>query len=202
MQVWCSHYETRCVFVAARRPGGAVRLRQPPALGRGPADGRRVPRRPAFYYFAAGSRAPERVKLSADQIADLMPSTAPATGASPSTGCEPLGSEALRAAASCCWTARNRGRAGALHQVAGRDRADARLAWRPARPAASDEGRARSPASPRTRSGPSCTRPTSAWAASGSRPGCSPPARAPIPGSASARCARSSAATSSPSTPT
>ena len=83
----------------------------------------------------------------------------------------------------------------ARDQVFGRDRAHASF-HRGVR--AGDRTDARGdadPASPRTRSGPSCTTATSPGAASGSRPGSSPRDRAPTPGSGSVRCASSSAAT-------
>ncbi|HKY95978.1 MAG TPA: Xaa-Pro peptidase family protein [Kiloniellales bacterium] len=72
MQVWCSHYETRCVFVALDGPVVLFDYANHPHLAEGlpTVDEYRV--LPSFYYFSAGSRAPERVKLFADQIDDLM----------------------------------------------------------------------------------------------------------------------------------
>lgn len=72
MQVWCSHYETRCVFVALDGPVVLFDYANHPHLAEGlpTVDEYRV--LPSFYYFSAGSRAPERVVRFADQIADLM----------------------------------------------------------------------------------------------------------------------------------
>ena len=72
---------------------------------------------------------------------------------------------------------------------------------RPARRDARDAGAAARRASPSRRSGRICTPRTSRAAASGSRPGCWPRARAPTPGSRSAAAGRSRRATWWASTP-
>ncbi len=72
MQVWCAHYETRCVFVAAEGPVVLFDYADHPHLAEGlpTVDEYRV--MPSFYYFAAGSRAEERARRFAGQIADLV----------------------------------------------------------------------------------------------------------------------------------
>ena len=72
MQVWCAHYETRCVFVATEGPVVLFDYNQSPHLAEGlpTVDEYRV--MPAFYYMAAGSRAEDRARAFGDQIADLV----------------------------------------------------------------------------------------------------------------------------------
>jgi Xaa-Pro dipeptidase len=72
MQVWCSHYETRCVFVAADGPLVLFDYANHPHLAEGlpGVDEYRV--MPSFYYFTAGSNAEDRARRFGDQIADLM----------------------------------------------------------------------------------------------------------------------------------
>ena len=72
MQVWCSHYETRCVFVATDGPlilfdyGNYPHLAEDLPL----INEYRVNK--SFYYFTAGPRWPERAQMFADEIADLV----------------------------------------------------------------------------------------------------------------------------------
>ena len=72
MQVWCAHYETRCVFVPTEGPVVLFDYSHHPHLAEGlpTIDEYRV--MPSFYYFTAGSRAEERSAMFGDQIADLM----------------------------------------------------------------------------------------------------------------------------------
>ncbi len=72
MQVWSSHYETRCVFVPAEGPVVLFDYADHPHLAEGlpTVDEYRV--MPSFYYFTAGSRSEERARQFGDQIADLM----------------------------------------------------------------------------------------------------------------------------------
>ena len=72
MQVWCSHYETRCVFVATEGPVVLFDYGDYPHLAEGlpTVDEYRVNK--SFYFFTAGSRASERAGLFADEIADLV----------------------------------------------------------------------------------------------------------------------------------
>ena len=72
MQIWCSHYETRCVFVSLDGPVVLFDYSNHPYLAEGIStiDEYRV--LPAFYFFGAGNRGGEFVKEFAAQIADLM----------------------------------------------------------------------------------------------------------------------------------
>ena len=72
MQVWCSHYETRCVFVALDGPVVLFDYSNHPHLAEDlpTIDEYRV--LPVFYYFARGYRGEEWAVKFADQIADLM----------------------------------------------------------------------------------------------------------------------------------
>ncbi len=72
MQIWCSHYEARCVFIATDGPmilfdyGNYPHLAEELPL----IDEYRV--NSSFYYFTAGNRAPEKAEKFADDIADLI----------------------------------------------------------------------------------------------------------------------------------
>ena len=71
MQVWCSHYETRCVFVALDGPVVLFDYANHSHLAEGlPGidDYRTIP---AFYFFAASYLSESRAKVFADQIATL-----------------------------------------------------------------------------------------------------------------------------------
>jgi Xaa-Pro aminopeptidase len=72
MQIWCAHYETRCVFVATEGPVVLFDYAKLPHLAEGlpTVDEYRV--LPSFYYFAAGPRGEEKAKIFGDQIADLV----------------------------------------------------------------------------------------------------------------------------------
>ena len=72
MQVWCSHYETRCLFVAADGPTVLFDYANHPHLAEGLPTVDEYRRMTGFYYFTAGSRAEERALIFGDQIADLM----------------------------------------------------------------------------------------------------------------------------------
>ncbi len=72
MQVWCAHYETRCVFVASEGPVILFDYGNYPHLATDlpTVDEYRV--NSSFYYFTAGGRGEERVKIFAKEIADLV----------------------------------------------------------------------------------------------------------------------------------
>ncbi|MDJ0958372.1 MAG: Xaa-Pro peptidase family protein [Arenicellales bacterium] len=72
MQIWCSHYETRCVFVATDGPVVLFDYGNYPHLAEGlpTVDEYRVNK--SFYFFTAGSRASEHAERFADEIADLV----------------------------------------------------------------------------------------------------------------------------------
>ncbi len=72
MQVWCSHYETRCVFVATNGPLILFDYGNYPHLAEGipTIDEYRV--NSSFYYFTAGSNRDKRADEFAQTISDLV----------------------------------------------------------------------------------------------------------------------------------
>ncbi|MGE4649118.1 MAG: aminopeptidase P family N-terminal domain-containing protein, partial [Arenicellales bacterium] len=72
MQVWCSHYETRCVFIALDGPVVLFDYANHPHLAEGlpGIDEYRVI--PSFYYFSAGYHSEARAQVFASQIDDLL----------------------------------------------------------------------------------------------------------------------------------
>ena len=72
MQIWSSHYETRCVFVALEGPVVLFDYANHPHLVSGlpTVDEYRV--MPVFYYFAVGPRSTELARRFGAEIADLM----------------------------------------------------------------------------------------------------------------------------------
>ena len=72
MQIWCSHYETRCVFIATDGPVVLFDYGNYPHLAEGlpTVDEYRVNK--SFFFFTAGPRGPERAEQFADEIADLV----------------------------------------------------------------------------------------------------------------------------------
>ena len=72
MQVWCSHYETRCVFVATEGPVVLFDYANLPHLAEGLPTVDEYRANSSFYYFTAGPRSEERAREFAAQIADLV----------------------------------------------------------------------------------------------------------------------------------
>lgn len=72
MQIWCSHYETRCVFIATDGPMILFDYGAYPHLAEGIStiDEYRV--NSSFYYFSAGPRGEEKARQFGDEIADLV----------------------------------------------------------------------------------------------------------------------------------
>lgn len=72
MQIWSSHYETRCVFIALEGPVVLFDYADHPYLAEGlpTIDEYRV--MPSFYYFTAGPHAEDHARRFADEVADLM----------------------------------------------------------------------------------------------------------------------------------
>ncbi|MEM7206977.1 MAG: Xaa-Pro peptidase family protein [Pseudomonadota bacterium] len=72
MQVWCSHYETRCVFIATDGPLILFDYGNYPHLAKdiSTIDEYRV--NSSFYYFTAGPRSDERADEFGQVIADLV----------------------------------------------------------------------------------------------------------------------------------
>ncbi len=95
MQVWCSHYETRCVFIATDGPLILFDYGHYPHLAEGiPTIDEYRPNN-SFYYFTAGSRSREKAQKFAGDIADLVRThgggnTRLAIDRLSYTGCEPL----------------------------------------------------------------------------------------------------------------
>ena len=95
MQVWCSHYETRCVFIATDGPLILFDYGHYPHLAEGIStiDEYRV--NASFYFFTAGNRTREKAENFADDIADLIHTHGGgnkrlAIDRLSYTGCEPL----------------------------------------------------------------------------------------------------------------
>jgi Xaa-Pro aminopeptidase len=72
MQIWCSHYETRCVFVATEGPVVLFDYAKLPHLAEDLPTVDDYRALPSFYYFAAGPRAEEKAQVFGAQIADLV----------------------------------------------------------------------------------------------------------------------------------
>jgi hypothetical protein len=72
MQIWCSHYETRCVFVATEGPVVLFDYAKLPHLTEDLPTIDDYRALPSFYYFAAGPRAEEKAQVFGAQIADLV----------------------------------------------------------------------------------------------------------------------------------
>lgn len=72
MQIWCSHYETRCLFIATEGPVVLFDYGHYPHLVEDMPliDEYRVHH--SFYYFAAADRIEEKAGLFANDITDLM----------------------------------------------------------------------------------------------------------------------------------
>ena len=72
MQIWCSHYETRCVFIATDGPLILFDYGNYPHVAEGieTIDEYRV--NPSFYFFAAGPRGEEKAEEFGKVIADLV----------------------------------------------------------------------------------------------------------------------------------
>ncbi len=72
MQLWCAHYETRCVFVPAEGPVVLFDYGNQPHLAEGLPTVDEYRRMPSFYYFTAGPRGGEFAGRFAAEIADLV----------------------------------------------------------------------------------------------------------------------------------
>ncbi len=95
MQVWCSHYETRCVFIATDGPLILFDYGEYPHLAEGISTIDEYRLNSSFYYFTAGGRSREKADTFAHTIADLVRShgggnTRLAIDRLSYTGCEPL----------------------------------------------------------------------------------------------------------------
>ncbi len=72
MQIWCSHYETRCVFVATEGPVVVFDYGDYPHLVEGLTTVDEYRAMPSFYYFTAGPNGEDRAGQFSDQIMDLI----------------------------------------------------------------------------------------------------------------------------------
>ena len=95
MQVWCSHYETRCVFIATGGPLILFDYGEYPHLVEGIPTIDEYRLNSSFHYFTAGERVREKAQKFADTIADLVRThgggnTRLAIDRLSHTGCEPL----------------------------------------------------------------------------------------------------------------
>ncbi len=96
MQVWSSHFETRCAFVPAQGPVVLFDYANHPHLVAGlpTVDEYRV--MPSFYYFTAGSNAADRAKTFGAEIASLMAAHGGGNKRLAIDGLSHLGCEAIR----------------------------------------------------------------------------------------------------------
>lgn len=72
MQIWCSHYETRCVLVATEGPVVLFDYGACPHLVEGLPTIDEYRRMPSFYYFTAGGRAAEFAEAFANEVNHLV----------------------------------------------------------------------------------------------------------------------------------
>ena len=72
MQIWCTHYETRCVFVATEGPVILFDYGDYPHLTTGLSLVDEYRSIPSFYYFAAGNFVEDKVREFATQIHELV----------------------------------------------------------------------------------------------------------------------------------
>jgi len=72
MQIWCSHYETRCVFIPAEGPTVLMDYSNHPHLAEDLPGVDEYRMMTTFYYFTAGARAQERATKFGGEIAELM----------------------------------------------------------------------------------------------------------------------------------
>ncbi len=72
MQVWCSHYETRCAFLCTDGPLVLFDYANLPHLAEDLPTVDEYRAISAFFFFSAGERCPDRAKNFAHQISDLV----------------------------------------------------------------------------------------------------------------------------------
>ena len=72
MQIWCMHFETRCVFLPAEGPVTLLDYADMPFLAEGLPTVDHYDVMKAHYFFAAGNRMEEWASAFAAQIGDLM----------------------------------------------------------------------------------------------------------------------------------
>ena len=96
MQIWSSHYETRCVLVLTRGPVTLFDYADHPHLVAGlpTVDEYRV--MPSFYYFAAGANAEDRARAFGGAIARLVAEHGGGNKRLAIDGLSPLGCDSIR----------------------------------------------------------------------------------------------------------
>ena len=98
MQVWCSHYETRCVFVATEGPVILYDFGDMPHLAEGLPTIDDYRRMIPVYFFGAGSRYHDNTKRFAEEIFDLINTYGGGNLRLALDSCNPSGTHALTAA--------------------------------------------------------------------------------------------------------
>ena len=98
MQVWCSHYETRCVFVATEGPVILFDFGDMPHLAEGLPTIDDYRRMIPVYFFGAGSRYHDNTKRFAKEIFDLTNTYGGGNLRLALDSCNPSGTHALTAA--------------------------------------------------------------------------------------------------------
>ncbi len=98
MQVWCSHYETRCVFVATEGPVILFDFGDMPHLAEGLPTIDDYRRMIPVYFFGAGSRHHDNAKRFAKEIFDLTNTYGGGNLRLALDSCNPSGTHALTAA--------------------------------------------------------------------------------------------------------
>ena len=98
MQVWCSHYETRCVFVATEGPVILFDFGYMPHLAEGLPTIDDYRRMIPVYFFGAGSRHHDNAKRFAKEIFDLTNTYGGGNLRLALDSCNPSGTHALTAA--------------------------------------------------------------------------------------------------------
>ncbi len=98
MQVWCSHYEARCAFVATDGPVILWDFGDFPHLAEGLPTIDEYRKMNSFYFFSAGDRAPEKAKEFSQEIASLVNAYGAGNRRLAVDRCSPLGIMSLSAA--------------------------------------------------------------------------------------------------------
>ena len=96
MQVWCSHYETRCVFILLEGPVVLFDYANHPYLAEGIPTVDEYRTIPTFNFFGSGNRTNEFVNVFAAQIADLIKNHGGGSKRIAIDNLSQLGCEALR----------------------------------------------------------------------------------------------------------
>ena len=97
MQIWCSHYETRCVFIATQGPVVLFDYADLPHLAEGLPLISEYRLMPSFHYFSAGDTGATRAREFGRQIADLIREHGGGNQRLAIDRLSPMGAEAIRA---------------------------------------------------------------------------------------------------------